>query len=155
MPISRYQKIYGVGPLAFAISLFFFSILWVLDRKLGHLEISTRQGLIRAFGVALICIWIGWHTWCIVIIRRWWRGSELCTTGPYRFVRHPIYAGAVLLAFPGVCLLFNSWIMLLGPVLQFVVLSLLVRNEEAMMAGIFGERYLRYAEHTGRLFPRF
>jgi protein-S-isoprenylcysteine O-methyltransferase Ste14 len=66
-----------------------------------------------------------------------------------------MYAGAVLLGFLGISLMFNSWIVLLWPILAYIVSSLLVRKEETMMTAVFGEDYRRYAAHTGRLFPRF
>jgi protein-S-isoprenylcysteine O-methyltransferase Ste14 len=87
-------------------------------------------------------------------IRQWWFHDRLCTNGPYRFVRHPIYAGGVLLGSLGISLLFNSWIVLLQPVILFAIYSFLVRKEETMMTAVFGEEYQRYAAKTGRLFPR-
>ncbi len=66
-----------------------------------------------------------------------------------------MYAGGLWFADPGVALMFNSWVILLWPVLLYPVWSVLVRNEEALMTAIFGEEYRRYAASTGRLFPRF
>jgi len=153
--ISRYQKLFGVGPVNLLISLSLLGLLWLLDRLLGHVEILTRPGPIRAFGLILFGLWICWHLWCIAAIRHWWQHDRLCTTGPYRFVRHPMYAGGVLFGILGISLMFNSWIVLLGPVLTYAIFSLLVRKEEAMMTAVFGEDYRRYAARTGRLFPRF
>jgi len=66
-----------------------------------------------------------------------------------------MYAGALFLAGFGVALLFNSWTMLLGPILLYSILSVLVRKEEKMMKEVFGEEYARYAANTGRFIPRF
>lgn len=154
MKISRYQKIFGVGPLGLVIGWCLLAALWLLDRKLGHVRIMSQPEPIALVGLILICIWICWHIWCILTIRRWWLRSQLCTNGPFRIVRHPMYAGVVLWGFSGISLIFNSWIMLLAPLLQYPILSLLVRKEEVMMAAVFGEEYTRYAACTGRLFPR-
>ena len=51
-------------------------------------------------------------------------------------------------------MIFNSWIILPLPAFMFVLYSILVRKEEAMMMAVFGEEYKQYAAHTGRLFPR-
>ncbi len=59
------------------------------------------------------------------------------------------------MADPGIALMFNSWIILLWPVLLYPIWSLLVRKEEMMMTEVFGEEYTRYAARTGRFFPRF
>jgi len=154
MNISKYQKLFGVGPLGLLISVVLLGLLWLLDRILHHVEMSSQPGRIRIVGSIFILVWVCWHSWCIRTISRWWRHDQLCTTGPYRFVRHPIYAGGVLLGSIGVVLIFNSWIILPLPVLMFVLYSILVRKEEAMMTAVFGEEYTGYAARTGRLFPR-
>lgn len=152
--ISKSQKLFGVGLIGITIGLTLFILLWLADRILHHVEISNQPGPIRVLGAVLIAIWICWHSWCMKAISRWWRHDQLCTKGPYRIVRHPIYAGGTLLGSLGIALLFNSWVMLLLPVLMFIAYSLLVRKEETMMTAVFGEEYERYAAKTGRLFPR-
>jgi protein-S-isoprenylcysteine O-methyltransferase Ste14 len=154
MEISKYQKLFGVGPLGLGISLVLLGFLWLLDRALGQVQIMNQPRPVRVLGLILIALEFCWHAWCIRTIRGWWKENRLCTTGPYRIVRHPIYAGGVLLGLGGVSLLFNSWVVLFAPVAAFVVDSVLVQKEEAMMATIFGEEYKRYAARTGRLFPR-
>jgi len=153
--ISKYQKLFGVGPLGVIISLALLGLLWLLDRIFHHMEILRQPRPLRAIGLILIGLWICWHIWCLKTIRRWWFEDRLCTTGPYRLVRHPIYAGGVWLSSLGVALMFNSWIILPLPIFMYLVFSLLVRKEESMMTTAFGEEYQRYAAHTGRLFPRF
>jgi protein-S-isoprenylcysteine O-methyltransferase Ste14 len=155
MKMGKFQKIFGVGPLGFTIVLFVLGILLLLDGIVfRHLEILRKPGLLRLTGAVLLAVWVCWHFWCVRTIRRWWTGGQLCTRGPFRFVRHPMYAGGVLLFGVGVALMFNSWILLLWPAISFPVWSFLVRREEAMMAAVFGDEYNRYASQTGRLFPR-
>jgi protein-S-isoprenylcysteine O-methyltransferase Ste14 len=155
LKITRYQKLFGVGQIAFLIGLIILGLLWLLDRNLGHIAISGRPKPVRIIGAALLIIWLGWHCWCMKAISQWWRHDKLCTSGPYRFVKHPIYAGGIWFGSLGAALIFNSWIILLLPVLFYPVVSLLVRREEAMMNAVFGEQYQNYASQTGRLFPRF
>jgi protein-S-isoprenylcysteine O-methyltransferase Ste14 len=154
MKISRYQKLFGVGQIAFLIGLVILGLLWLLDRALGHVGILSQPKPCRITGFILLTALICWYPWCMKAINQWWRHDKLCTAGPYRFVRHPIYAGMLWFGFLGVSLIFNSWIMLLHPMIAFPVFSLLVRREERMMTAVFGEEYQRYAAHTGRLFPR-
>ena len=154
MNTTKYQKLFGIGPLSLVINLLLFAVMCLFDRKLGHVAILERPAPLVVAGILLICLWICWHSWCVVTIRRWWIDSQLCTTGPYRYVRHPMYAGGLVLAFLGVSLMFNSWIILISPLLQYVVLSLLVRKEETMMMAVFGEEYIQYADRTGRLLPK-
>ena len=155
MKVSKYQKIFGVGPVSTLICLILFGLLWLLDRELGHVEILSQPEPLMIVGLILIMAWICWHIWCVRTILSWFKNDQLCTTGPYRIVRHPMYTGMILLVCPGVCLLFNSWLILLLPAIMYAVFFFMVRKEEAIMAAVFGEKYQSYAAHTGQLLPRF
>ena len=81
------------------------------------------------------------------------QGTGLVTTGPYRFVRHPIYLGLSMLAM-GEALAFSSW-----PAVA-VVFSAIVpsfawraRAEERLLADTFGERYAHYQKQTKIMIP--
>jgi protein-S-isoprenylcysteine O-methyltransferase Ste14 len=154
MQISKFQKMFGVGPLGSAIAAILLGLLWALDRAIGFLRILDNPAPLRIVGLILIGIWICWHVWAIRTIRHWWMGDRLCCTGPYHYVRHPMYAGGIFLFAPGVAILFNSWVVLLWPVLVYPIWSTLVRKEEQMMLAVFGEAYSNYAGRTGKLFPR-
>jgi protein-S-isoprenylcysteine O-methyltransferase Ste14 len=78
----------------------------------------------------------------------------LVASGPYRFVRHPVYAGYLaLLLGTGVAAL-NVWLLLLWPV---SLLGILVQaaSEEQLLRARFGPDYERYFGRVGRLVPRF
>ena len=78
---------------------------------------------------------------------------RLHTGGPYRVVRHPIYAGFAL-AFLGHQIAFSS---VTGLALWFVfalhILRGRIQREEAMLLGHFGDRYAAYMRTTWKMFP--
>jgi protein-S-isoprenylcysteine O-methyltransferase Ste14 len=81
------------------------------------------------------------------------RGQSVVSTGPYRYVRHPMYA-SMFLFFPGSALLLGSW---WGLLLCVVLLGLLVWRiplEERMLEnGLAGyDEYARKVRY--RLIPR-
>jgi protein-S-isoprenylcysteine O-methyltransferase Ste14 len=81
------------------------------------------------------------------------QGTGLVTTGPYRFVRHPIYLGLALLAM-GQALAFGSW-----PALMIVLSGIVptfawrARAEEKLLSRTFGERYAVYRQRTKMIIP--
>jgi protein-S-isoprenylcysteine O-methyltransferase Ste14 len=154
MRLSKYEKHFGIGPIAGLIGLFLLGLLLLLDRKLGHVEILNQPRTIKILGFVLIGLWACWQLRTIKTIQSWWRNGRLCTSGPFRFVRHPMYAGGLFLAAPGIALALNSWIILLLPILLYPIWSILVQKEEKMMTAIFGEEYKPYASRTGRFLPR-
>ena len=153
MQISKSKKKFGIGPVGMAISLVVFGLLWLLDYMFFQAEILHHPRLFRILGGGLIGVFVCWHIWAISNLRSVFYQNQLCTTGPYRLVRHPMYAGVLFLLFPGIALMLNSWILLLWPVLVYPVWSVLVPKEEKIMTEIFGEEYRSYAARTGRLFP--
>lgn len=81
-------------------------------------------------------------------------GRILVTDGPYRFVRHPGYAGFLLVAL-GLAIGYSSLIGLVAiPVLLLPGLAYRMRVEERLLHEQFGEEYIAYVQHTGKLFPR-
>jgi protein-S-isoprenylcysteine O-methyltransferase Ste14 len=75
--------------------------------------------------------------------------GDLRTGGPYRFVRHPIYTGVLLIVI-GITLRSGSWFTLAVAVVTFVFFDRKARWEEARLA----EQYPHYADYAART-PRF
>jgi protein-S-isoprenylcysteine O-methyltransferase Ste14 len=78
----------------------------------------------------------------------------LIETGPYRFVRHPVYTGYLALLLGSGVASLNVCLLLLWPV---SLLGILIQaaSEEQVLRGRFGQDYERYVGRTGRLVPRF
>jgi protein-S-isoprenylcysteine O-methyltransferase len=77
----------------------------------------------------------------------------LVTRGPYRFVRHPIYAGYLALLLGTGLGMLNVWLLLFWPISLGGIL-LQAGAEEHLLARKFGATYQGYATRTGRLIPR-
>jgi len=77
---------------------------------------------------------------------------RLVTSGPYRFVRHPMYLAVVLAGFGGL-LLYRTWAMLVFTLAMFG-LTLRARREEQALAAEFGEQWQNYARQVPGWIPR-
>ncbi len=77
--------------------------------------------------------------------------AKLVRTGAYAIVRHPIYAGLILMAF-GWGLYRASWLVLLYAVALFVLFDLKSRREERWLAERFPE-YPEYRRRVKKLLP--
>ena len=80
--------------------------------------------------------------------------QKLITSGPYRWVRHPIYTGYIGTYIAG-GLVASNLVLTFVPVIFF---SLMIINriprEEALMREEFGQDYIDLEERTGRLLPK-
>lgn len=78
---------------------------------------------------------------------------RLVVEGPYRHVRHPLYASdsGVLL---GAALLTQKWALLILAGVYLVVLNVQLDLEERQLEARFGQRYRRYRRLVPALVPR-
>jgi protein-S-isoprenylcysteine O-methyltransferase Ste14 len=116
---------------------------------------------LQAVGLVLICVgfWLSMLTFKansyaapVVKIQRA-RGHKVVTTGPYAYVRHPMYSGALLFSL-GTTLLFGSWWGLVAVAAFAVAIAVrAVLEEETLKAELDG--YADYAARVRyRLVPR-
>ena len=107
--------------------------------------------------VAGVCV----RSWSVWTLGRHFRrevtteaDQHVITTGPYRWVRHPAYAGN-LLTYGGLGLALGSWVSA-AVVLTAVFVGLLprIKLEERTLERAFGPAYLDYERVTARLIPQ-
>ncbi|MGD8814580.1 MAG: isoprenylcysteine carboxylmethyltransferase family protein [Anaerolineales bacterium] len=77
------------------------------------------------------------------------------SSGPYHWIRHPIYT-AYLLNYTGGGLLAGNWVLAFVPTILYSLLVVMrMKHEEQVLIDQFGDSYCSYMQRTGRLFPRF
>ena len=82
------------------------------------------------------------------------QGHSLVTSGPYHWVRHPMYTALFLLGV-GFLLLTANWAVGVPLIVALPILvAVRVGNEEALMIEQFGDEYRAYMRQTGRFMPR-
>ncbi len=79
-------------------------------------------------------------------------GNTLAITGPYRFIRHPIYLADILLAL-GLGLIVGSWIFPALGVVVAILLPSIVAAEERDLAARFGDAWSAHTRRTARVLP--
>jgi len=159
----------GVGAryLRFSIFIFFavvyFAIGWLLWKPLPlHLPVGVRiaadiAGALLFFS-ALALYWWGYRSLGAMFTASTSFGVRLMadhclvSSGPYRFVRHPMYLAVILLGFGGL-LLYRTWAMLVFALTMFGLI-LRARREEQVLAAEFGEQWQNYARQVPGWFPR-
>jgi len=78
----------------------------------------------------------------------------LVAHGPYRWVRHPLYAAATM-SLVALSVLAANWFMLAMAGAAFLgIAGLVIPREETELVQKFGDEYREYMERTGRFAPR-
>ena len=78
---------------------------------------------------------------------------KLVTSGPYHWVRHPLYTVGTSL-FIALGLIADNWFIILLGVLAFIAMASRAPKEEANLIEKFGDEYREYMKRTGRYFPK-
>jgi protein-S-isoprenylcysteine O-methyltransferase Ste14 len=158
------QREGGRGVLIIRVVMFFALIAFLVEYLIGAAWIETFSfplpDWLRWAGFALGMISVAFWTWTQIHLDTQWSAQlqltenhHLVTTGPYAYIRHPLYV-----AMFGWCislpLLTANWIFLVICVLAIVAIMWRVPKEEQMMVEAFGDEYTVYMEHTGRFYPK-
>lgn len=110
-------------------------------------------GLAACIGGVALAIWarrlLG-RNWSATVQLK--RDQELIQAGPYRWVRHPIYSGFLLL-FAGTALIYGQWRGLLAVAIVFASFWRKLRLEERWLGEHFGPAYAAYRKRSKALIP--
>lgn len=129
---------------------------WWLDRHVWALRLDWGIAT-RPLGWLLVGLGLALMVWTLVTFQRhrttvnpYKAASSLCTGGPFRFSRNPIYVGDWFIL-AGVSLLLATWWPLLFAPLIWVMLRYgVIRHEEAHLEAKFGEPYRKYKTRVRR-----
>lgn len=111
---------------AVVVTLVAFGLTWVCWRKMGK---SWRMGIDPN------------------------EKTELVFSGPFSYVRHPIYGLSSILMLATIAAV-PSPVMLVVGVLHLLLLQWEVRREERYLVALHGPAYSQYQANVGRFFPR-
>jgi protein-S-isoprenylcysteine O-methyltransferase Ste14 len=122
----------------------------------GHLALAGPVAAV--IGLVLWAAGLGLAVWARLYIGRNWgmpmtrrQEPDLVTTGPYRFIRHPIYSG-ITLALIGTALATTLFELIIVAVIGgFFVFS--ASREERFLAQEFPDSYPEYKARTKMLIP--
>lgn len=124
-----------------------------------HRPVSVDPLPLYWAGTVLVAAGLGFSIWARRHLGANWsatitlkEGHVLVRTGPYRWVRHPIYTG-LLLAILGTALSRNDWCPLLGFAIITAAFIRKLSIEERWMLGAFEDEYRQYQANVPALIP--
>jgi protein-S-isoprenylcysteine O-methyltransferase Ste14 len=149
-------------------SLYLIAVLWwvgigldfALSLLLPQAAIPWKRTLLFFVGISLMLLGIAFRWYCVAVLGKYFtfdvaihNGQVLVEVGPYRYVRHPSYTGALVTLF-GFGLSLGNWA---GLAALFLCMGLAyayrIPIEEAALSLALGESYNQYQRRTWRLVP--
>ena len=135
-------------------------IAWMIDPDLMAWSSVPLPVWLRWAGVGVLALACGLLVWtfrCLgnnltdTVVTR--QTHTLVLNGPYRWVRHPFYDSAALLAL-AISLIVANWFFLVAGAVLFGLFTIRTRTEEGNLVARFGDSYREYTKRTGRFVPR-
>lgn len=83
------------------------------------------------------------------------KNTELAQSGPYAFVRHPLYTGNILLVMGFAVANATLWAVPLALAFFWFYYPPAIEYEDRKLSGIFGQTWRDWASRTPALMPRF
>lgn len=126
-------------------------LFFVLTGKILHPE--NKSILIIETIAAILGIWavVSMEMHTLTVLPAVKKGGQLCTTGPYRFIRHPMYTAVLLLL---LALLLNDYSVSGLIVFLIVSVDLIVKmNVEEKILIAHYANYKDYMKFTKRIIP--
>jgi protein-S-isoprenylcysteine O-methyltransferase Ste14 len=132
-----------------------YSLLWQNQFWARSPNVWQLMGSVVCLALASVLSWTGARA-----LGRHWRfdaglnrDHELVRSGPYRVVRHPIYA-SMLCMLVGTGLLITPWpVLLLSAALYVTGTEIRIRIEDQLLAASFGDQFVLYRQTTPAYIP--
>jgi len=131
----------------------------LIDVGVLSVRFTSAAVWVNVVGTALVLTGVAFAIWSRHVLGANWsgvvsivEGQHLIRSGPYRFVRNPIYSGIVL-AVLGAALVRGTVGAMVGVVAVVLALWLKGRMEERLLVAEFGEEYKAYQREVKFLIP--
>jgi len=159
--IKRERWIFIVIRVIRSTILVVFLVLYVVNLPWLRLFRVPFPDWLRWSGAVLGVLSLGLYAWSRRTLGKEWssclrmrEAHHLVTTGPYAWIRHPIYL-AMMVFMTAITLIAANWFLIAFLVISIVDLALRIPNEEQMMIEMFGDEYQAYIQRTGKLLPKY
>jgi len=129
---------------------------WWLDRNVHALPWDWGAAT-QLLGWLLMGVGLALFTWTLATLWRhrttvnpYLAASTLCTGGPFRYSRNPIYVGDWFILLGTSLLLGTGWPLLFAPLIWALLRYGVIRHEEAHLEARFGDDYRAYRARVRR-----
>jgi len=140
------------------MTLFFVGVYFLLKMRVGVFESNNVVLVISGLIIMIIGAWF--NIWGRYYLGKNWANQikiyndhQLVTSGPYKIVRHPLYASLIWMFYAS-AFIYANWAVVIATSTVFVpFMYYRAKQEEKLLSGQF-TNYKEYIKKTGMFFPK-
>lgn len=142
------MKITGVAPKIAVPTFIYMLITIIIDYFTKPLFKITEENYSTFIIVGIILIVIGIIAVASVAkkLRMSFNSGILMTDGLFTIFRNPMYVSYLILIIPGICFLFNSWLVFTSLIINFILFQLFIKEEYKYLEEKHKEEYKSYLD---------
>lgn len=152
--MQTYDRLFGSGTRIHLMMLALLVLVYFLRISYSWTTSYLFEGSQLTLGFVMLIVWGIIGLWSLNSLGRK-IGLSLMRSGPYRYMRHPMYASEILFGWLAAFFILNTWLAIIAMLVSFYLASHLVHYEEEMMEHSFHDEWRNYAKETPRFFPKF
>ena len=107
-------------------------------------EVGGPPSWLRTVSIVVLIVGLVVWLWAVALVLRKVPRGELITSGPFAWMKHPIYTGFSLLVLPWLGFLLNSWLGAALGIVMYGATKLYAHREEEVLALAFGPAWDDY-----------
>jgi len=139
--------------ISYAITFFQFKNIFLWNR------IIPNYKHVEYIGIAILICSLLFAIWARIVLGRNWSGAiqkvegqRLVRSGPYKYIRNPIYTGIVC-GFFGTFITLGSLASIMGFCIILIIYIIKINKEQRFLILEFGEEYEKYIKKSWTLIP--
>ncbi|RMD02315.1 isoprenylcysteine carboxylmethyltransferase family protein [Clostridium autoethanogenum] len=139
--------------IAYVITLFQFKNTFLWNR------IIPNYGYAQYIGITILVLSLLFAIWARIVLGRNWSGAiqkvegqRLVCSGPYKYIRNPIYTSMVC-GFFGTFITFGSLTSFIGFCIILITYIIKINREQRFLIIEFGDEYEKYIKRSWALIP--
>lgn len=142
------MKITGAAPKIAIPTFLYLGITVVIDIYTKPLFTITMNNYSLLLVISIILLVTGISIVAVTgrKLLKSFKAGILMKDGLYKIFRNPMYAAYILFNIPGICLLFNSWLVLTTVIINFTLFKIFIREEHRYLEEKFGDEYKKYLD---------
>ncbi len=141
-------------------SVYLTQLVGIIEAVFFRYPESFRWDGVTTAALVAMAVGLGLRVWAVLTLGRFftwhitvYEDHQVIRSGPFRFIRHPAYCGALIL-FVATLVFLHAWVAAgLSLVFQLFAYVRRIRYEEAMMIDRMGESYKAYTREVNALVP--